>query len=205
MENPVAPTRSSDPGEEHDALTDPSRWVDLHGDLLYSFALLRTRDANVAQDLVQETFLAALKSRETFGGQSSERTWLVGILKHKLIDHFRKIKREIPLEDDGEETKNSFDQRGAWRMPPGRWPKKPERLLENQEFWQVFSACMDHLPPRLKQVFAMRELDDMKSEEICKVVGVTATNLWTMLHRARVSFGRCLENTWFQTAAGGDG
>lgn len=186
-------------------VTDPGRWVDLHGDALYSFALLRTRDANVAQDLVQETFLAALKSRQAFKGQSSERTWLVGILKHKLFDHFRKNKWEKPLDDDWEEGKDAFDQRGAWRTPPGRWPETPEKHLENQEFRHALSACMDDLPQRLRQVFAMRDLDDMKSEEICKVVGVTATNLWTMLHRARARLRKCIENKWFQTAAEGNG
>ena len=190
---------------EHPPLSDPGRWVDLHGDLLYSFALLRVRDRHAAQDLVQETFLAALKSRESFGRQSSERTWLVGILKHKLIDHFRKTGREVPLADDGEEMENAFDQRGAWRTPPGRWPEKPEKLLENQEFWKAFSACMDHLPQRLRQVFSMRELDEMDSEEICKVAHVTTTNLWTILHRARASLRKCLEATWFQPAAEGDG
>ena len=187
------------------ALTDPDQWVDLHGDVLYGFALLRTGNTHLAEDLVQETLLAALKSRQAFKGQSSERTWLVGILKHKVIDHFRKNKWEQSLEDDGEETTAAFDHRGAWRMPPGRWPEMPEKLLENQEFWQALSACMDDLPQRLRQVFSMKELDDMKSEEICKVVGVTATNLWTMLHRARARLRKCIENKWFQTAAEGNG
>ena len=185
------------------APTDPDQWVDLHGDVLYSFALLRTRDANVAQDLVQETFLAALKSRKAFEGQSSERTWLVGILKHKVIDHFRRNKREQPLEDEEGETRDAFDRKGAWRTPPGRWPERPEKLLERREFWQVLAACMDDLPQRLRQVFAMRELDDMKSEEICKVAGLRATNLWTMLHRARARLRKCMEKRWFQAAAEG--
>ena len=204
MEDPATPGPSCDPGEA-DPLTEPNQWVDLHGNALYSFALLRTGNAHVSQDLVQETFLAALKSRTSFEGQSSERTWLVGILKHKLIDHYRKHKREQPLEEDGEETTEAFDHKGAWRMPPGRWPEMPEKLLENQEFWQAFSGCLKDLPLRLRQVFSMKELDDMRSEEICKVTGVTATNLWTMLHRARARLRKCLENSWFQAAGEGNG
>ena len=204
MKNPVAPGASGRP-REAERLTDPDRWVDLHGNLLYSFALLRTRDAHAAQDLVQETFLAALKSRGSFMGQSSERTWLVGILKHKLIDHFRRYKRERPVQEDGEETTEAFDRKGAWRTPPAGWPEAPERLLENREFWQVFSACLKGLPLRLREVFSMREFDDMKTDEICKVTGVTATHLWTMLHRARARLRTCLEKEWFQGCAEGDG
>lgn len=186
------------------ALTDPGRWVGLHGDKLYGFALLRTGNPHVSQDLVQETFLAALKSRQAFGGQSSERTWLVGILKHKLVDHYRKSNREPSSEKDEEEKTDAFDHKGTWRLPPGRWPEMPEKHLENQEFWQVFRACMDRLPLRLRQAFSMRELDDMETAEICKVVGATATNLWTMLHRARARLRSCLEDTWFRTDVEGE-
>jgi len=195
---------SEDSGET-DRLTEPEEWVDLHGDALYGFALLRTGNAHVSEDLVQETFLAALKSRSSFAGQSSERTWLVGILKHKLIDHFRKHKREQPFQEEEGDTAEAFDRKGAWSTPPGRWPKAPETLLEDQEFWQAFSACLKELPQRLREVFSMRELDDLKTEEICKVTGVTATNLWTMLHRARARLRKCLEAGWFQAAVEGDG
>ena len=185
------------------AETNAERWVDEHGDMLYRFALARIRDASAAEDLVQETFLAALKARERFSGGSSERSWLVGILKHKIADSLRKkYKDQIFVRDeDGEESaRNGFEANGHWDVRGGRAPKSwgdAMAAIERAEFRDVLAGCLEALPEKTAQVFAMREMDDCGTEEICKVLNITATNLWVVLHRARTQLRRCLETNWF--------
>jgi RNA polymerase sigma-70 factor (ECF subfamily) len=184
--------------------TNPERWVDDHGDVLYRYALARVRDATVAEDLLQETFVAALKAQEGFAGQSSERTWLTGILKHKLIDHFRKRSREVPF-DPTEPLpaafEMQFDAAGHWNVAAGFGPKDwgsdAAGDMENKEFWEILDNCLGKLPPRTAQAFTLREMDDLPGEEICKVLQITATNLWVLLHRARMQLRQCLEMNWF--------
>ena len=181
---------------------DPSTWVDEHGDVLYRFALLRVRDPHVAEDLVQETFISALEGLGKFKGVSSIQTWLVGILKHKIVDYFRKSSREvastdlIALEEKGDDE--TFNRWGQWRRPPGKWEDSPDNLLEDKEFWGVFMKCLDGLPQALRRAFALREIDGFKTDEICKILEITATNLWVILHRARGKLRNCLDDNWFK-------
>ncbi|MBI4400723.1 MAG: sigma-70 family RNA polymerase sigma factor [Nitrospirae bacterium] len=181
------------------SLSDPEQWVNQHGDYLFRCALLRMRDPRLAEDVVQETLLAALQGRDRFAGESSERSWLVGILKHKVIDHFRKNSREGPSEDVERlinEQDQSFHGRGGWKRDttgPKEWTEDPGIILERKEFWDVLKRCVSELPPRMAHVFSLREIDDLSSEEICKALNITATNLWVMLHRARMHLRRCLE------------
>lgn len=181
--------------------TDPGKWVDQYGDILYRFAVIRVRDPEIAEDLVQETFLSALKAQERFLGRSSEKTWLIGILKHKIIDHFRNRAVEPPVGDplafSTEIDENFFDRKGRWKIPPGKWNGSPEEILKNKDFWQVLHRCLDGLSPNLRQVFTLRELDEMNSEELCKALGISPTNLWVILHRARNALRRCMEKNWF--------
>jgi RNA polymerase sigma-70 factor (ECF subfamily) len=182
--------------------TDAAKWVDEHGDYLFRFALSRLRRREVAEDLVQETFLAALEARERFAGASSERTWLVGILKRKLVDHLRRKNREQPAGDLAaveQWADNLFDERGHWRQKPGSWPADPSAALENAEFWTIFSRCLGKLPERLANAFVLREVEELDSQEVCKALNVSANNLWVMLHRARLVLWRCLEVNWFGT------
>jgi len=180
---------------------DASKWVDEHGDALFRFALLRVKDTNIADDLVQETFLAALKGIERFRGGSSLRTWLVGILKHKIIDHFRKNRPEILSSDlqnmDDESAEERMDRTSAQETGPREWKESPDKLLNNKEFWDVFSRCLDGLPETHRMAFSLRELDGVKGEEICKILDITSTNLWVILHRARGRLRGCLESNWF--------
>jgi RNA polymerase sigma-70 factor (ECF subfamily) len=181
---------------------NPSQWVDEHGDALFRFALLRVKDPHVAEDLVQETFLSALQGIERFKGGSTLRTWLIGILKHKIIDHFRKTTKEIsasdlnPWEDD--DDKDYFDENGHWKRQLVEWGDSPEGLLENQEFWKIFQSCLSNLPESHRRAFALREVDGVKSEEICKILSITSSNLWVMLHRSRAKLRKCLDANWFQ-------
>lgn len=199
---------SLDPADDSDrpaASLDPAAWVDRHGDVLYRFALARLRNAELAENCVQETFLAALAARDTFSGRSSERTWLVGILKRKVYDHYRTTAREAPAEDPDAElgpVPDLFDDRGRWKVGPAEWGS-PDGDLEKAEFRAVLAACMEALPGRLRESFTMREMDGLDAGELCKVLGVTETNLWVMLHRARTRLRQCLEANWFGGAEGG--
>ncbi len=187
------------------APVNPESWVDAHGDYLFGFALLRVRNRDLAEELVQETFLAALKSYKNFAQQSSERTWLVGILKHKIVDHFRRASRERPVADfevsadDDEAFRKSGEWADHWTAEAGpkEWSADPSQLVEQKEFWDIFNRCLSQLPPRLAEAFALREIDGLSSEEVCAVLNVTPNNLWVMLHRARALLRRGLEASWF--------
>lgn len=184
------------------SLTDPERWVDDYGDDLFRYAVLRLRDPEIAEDVVQETFLAALRAKERFAGQSSERTWLTGILKHKIVDHIRKASREIPLGDPDSSSgtvKGLFNEKGRWREEPKDWGNNPGEDLEKKEFKEILAQCLSELPDRLSNAFSLREMDGLSSKEVCKVLNVSATNLWVMLYRARMRLRHCLETTWFGT------
>lgn len=177
----------------------PESWVDNYGDFLYRFAIARVRDPGVAEDLVQETFLAALRGRETFDGRSEVRTWLIAILKHKIVDFIRKKIREpstdkIETLTDG--TDPDFDDRGEWRVRPSRWAVNPSNIYEQKEFFNVLYRCLGELPERLAEAFMLREMDGFSTEEICKALNITATNTWVMLYRVRLSLRRCLKNKW---------
>jgi len=178
--------------------TDPRNWVEQHGDFLYRYALGRLGRPELAEDLVQETFLGALRGREQFKGASSERTWLVSILKRKIIDHLRRKHREQPVTELGEDgcEDELFDSGGHWKKGPRKWTN-PDAAMENAEFWQAFSQCLSGLPGRLAEAFSLREVDGLDSAEVCEALAVSAGNLSVMLHRARLRLWRCLGSNWF--------
>ena len=192
---------------DQDRTTDPDRWVDEHGDALYGYALLRLRNAELAAEVVQETFLEAIKARSKFLGLSTERTWLVGIFKHKIIDQFRhRASRARGIGGDdtvGPDLDDSFDARGSWRDSIARWADRPERELERAEFWEIFRACLAELPPNYAEAFTLVELEGLSGPEVCNLLGITPTNLWARLHRARLQLRKSLEARWFGPDAGG--
>ncbi len=184
---------------------DPSDWVDRYGNYLFRYAMLRLRDRSTAEDLVQETFLGALKNRETFSGSSSEATWLVGILKHKISDHFRRQAREgyLPDGDPPDRSEDAFfGTSGQWQSGPADWGGNPPDLLRQKEFIMEFTRCLSGLSPAQANAFTLREIEGFTTGEICKVLGVTETNLWVILHRARMHLRRCLETRWFARETG---
>jgi RNA polymerase sigma-70 factor (ECF subfamily) len=168
---------------------------------MYQFAYSRIRDHEMAKDMVQETFLAALKAMSNFQGKSNERTWLTAILKRKVIDYYRKInsvkgKAEISMSfyQDGE-------KKGEWleEKVPQSWKNDAESTMESDELRQAIELCIDYLPEKYAMVFTMRTLQQMETEEICKELGITSSNLWVMIHRARTQLRRCLEDNWFNS------
>jgi RNA polymerase sigma-70 factor (ECF subfamily) len=174
-----------------------------HRAYLTRYAALQIRDAAAVEDLVQETLLAAVAGRDRFSGNSSIKTWLTGILKHKIIDHLRRQNREQPLLGDGDADRNEaeavdalFAADGHWQDRPSHWGD-PHRAFENRQFWEVFERCSQLMPARMARVFTMREVLDLPTEDICKELGISATNCWVMLHRARLILRECLETRWF--------
>lgn len=179
--------------------TNPETWVDAYGDYLYRFAIARVGDAHTAADIVQETFLAALKARKNFSGRSSEKTWIIAILKHKIIDHYRKKSRSQPVENMDNFTEAldaQFDDKNQWKIKPGGWDSNPLKVYEQKEFIDTLYKCLADLPERLARVFILREIEGLSTEDICKAMKITATNVWVMLHRARSGLRRCLELNW---------
>ncbi|HOP07175.1 MAG TPA: sigma-70 family RNA polymerase sigma factor [candidate division Zixibacteria bacterium] len=188
---------------DSDFLSDPSKWVDHYGSYLYNYAYSRLHNRSAAEDVVQETFLAALKGRKNFAGESSERTWLTGILRHKIIDHLRRIYRDNP-EPEGETSPGAgaFRESGRWKghwnpdRSPADWGDSPERFLESEEFYRVLDECIALLSARTAAAFVLYQMEEISSDEVCKLLSVTPTNLWVMLHRARTQLRQCLERNW---------
>lgn len=178
----------------------PEGWVDKHGDYLFRYALRRLQNRQAAEDLVQETFLSALQGMDGFQQRSSERTWLVGILKHKLIDHIRKASRERSLREGQpaeDLIESQFNKMGNWLEKPGKWPETPLKELEAKEFREVFMMCLRKLPETMNQAFVLREMEGFGSDDITKVLKVTINNLNVILYRARAMLRKCLEKNRF--------
>ena len=187
-------------------ISDPERWVESYGDYLFKYALIRLRDSNRAEDAVQETFLAALKGGEAFAGRSAEKSWLVGILKNKICDYYRKASRDTSftdLEFYADEESDRFIPDGLFKdgwiheLGPLEWSSDPGASLDSQEFWKTYHDCSSKLPKNVAAVFNLREVDGVESKEICALLNISENNLWVMLHRARMALRRCLETNWF--------
>ncbi len=172
--------------------------------VLFRYALLQLRDSGLADDAVQEALLAALQSAAGFEGKASLRTWLIGILKHKIADHWRRSAREAVApafdrtdEDDGEaEADDYFMSSGHWNGGPKAWAD-PETALKQQEFWTIYEFCQNNLPPKMAKVFMLRELVGLEADEVCREAGLSEANYWVTMHRARLRLRECLEIRWF--------
>lgn len=172
---------------------------------LLRFARSQLRNDAWAEDAVSDTVLAALERPQAFAGRSQLKTWLVGVLKHKLIDQLRRHHREATTltTDDAEDLDDALFERGNrghWRDKPCDWGN-PDAVLGQRQFFDVLQACMDHLPAAQGRVFLMREWLELSTDEICKELQITATNLWVLLHRARLRLQQCLQQRWFDQPA----
>jgi len=180
--------------------TEPLEWVDLYSDQLYAYALRMVRSHDLALDLVQETFLAALAGKDSFESRSKEKTWLFGILKHKIFDHLRKKDRHTSLDEHDEEKhawEKHFNEQGKWTIPPGLWNAKAEDLFERKEFFDILEKCISRLTENLAHVFMLREIQEETSESVCQTLNISQNNLWTRMYRARTAIRECLEEHWF--------
>jgi len=179
----------------------PDRWVKDHGDYLFSYAISRISSREVAEDLVQETMLSAFQAKDKFRGGSSERTWLISILKRKVIDHYRKQSRNPEVISD---TASFFYKGGAndgsWSTDhaPGSWDQYKMDDEDDGALLKVIQYCISLLPSKMQNTFSMKTLDEISTEEICKELGISESNLWVLLHRARLQLRECVENQWYK-------
>ncbi len=173
----------------------PDKWIKLYADYLFEYANSRISNYEASRDIVQDTFLSALNSRDGFKGNASEKTWLTAILKRKIIDHYRKInskkiKSEVLLD---------FDEKGHWILDqaPGKWEHTTDAEIENTELKKIIDLCISLLPENHALVFRMRSIQHMLSEDICKELDISSSNYWVIIHRARLQLRKCLEENWF--------
>jgi len=182
--------------EQSSISVDPTTWVDQYGDNLYLYALSRLRNPEAAEEVVQETLVAALRARDQYSGKGAEGAWLLGICKRKVVDYVRR--RNRPDAGTGgdlgpDPSEAMFDAKGNWRYDPRVMKGRPENALEREEFWQAFRGCLQRLSQKQADVFTLRELEDMESDNICKELGISPSNLWVLLHRARLGLARCMK------------
>ncbi|WP_242132806.1 sigma-70 family RNA polymerase sigma factor [Aestuariivivens marinum] len=177
---------------------NPNNWIDLYSDYLYNYTISRVRDREMAQDLVQDTFLAGLKSMENFKGEASERTWLVSILKRKIIDNYRKInsnkgKAEIRI------NYNDTENEGDWleERVADPFDRTAEDSIQNSELGDAIHDCLSKLPQKQADVFKLKTIQGFETEIICNELNITPSNLWVIIHRARTAMANCLKQNWF--------
>jgi RNA polymerase sigma-70 factor (TIGR02943 family) len=193
-------TQDSNPSE-----LQPEKWIASHGDYLYSYCLMRVENERAAEDLIQETFLSAWRAKETFRGKSSERTWLVSILRNKIIDHYRQRRPHAESLSDADNADEKLYGKffsasdGHWlsESAPGKWGESADTEINRNEFASVLQMCIAKMPGSLVPVFVAKYLDDEDSETICKVHGISSSNYWVILHRAKLLIRTCLEKNWF--------
>lgn len=199
------PARRFQPLIRFAPMTDPRfAEIESHRPYLLRYALAQLRDAQLAEEAVQEALVAALEGIATFGGKSTLRTWLTSILRFKVIDLQRRAvaeRAQVPLDEESEGADEAwlddlFDATGHWREAPQPW-SDPEAALEQRRFWEVFERCLDRLPRAGSRVFFLREVVGEETEAICDAEGITPSNCWVILHRARISLRACLEKHWF--------
>jgi RNA polymerase sigma-70 factor (ECF subfamily) len=195
--------------EPKEPVSSPEDWVILYGDYLFNYSVSRVNDKDMAMDLVQETFLAALGARNTFEGRSSERTWLISILKRKVVDHYRKSyrRKEDALQDShssqgisGSPFHQEGKMQGHWMAGrvPHDWKITADKALENEELRIIIAKCVAALPEKWNAVFTLRVIEELASEDVCKELGITASNLWVILHRAKLQLRECIEKNWLK-------
>lgn len=182
-------------------------WVESYSDKLYTWAYYKTSSRETAEDLVQDTFLAAVISFNKFGGESNPQTWLIAILNNKIIDYHRKkmkdpviIEAAQHLQEGAGFFDNWFDKNGRWlkEQQPGSWENTSEHLLDDHHFRNVLQLCMEKLPVNWFSAIQLKYLEEKKAEHICQELGIAPTNYWQVLHRAKLQLRKCLEVNWFK-------
>ncbi|TXE07325.1 sigma-70 family RNA polymerase sigma factor [Gelidibacter salicanalis] len=177
---------------------NPNKWIDLYSDYLFNYTITRVNDREIAKDLIQDTFFAGLKSMKNFKGEASERTWLISILKRKIIDYYRKINSNKGQAEVRMSYSNSEDNEGDWleeRVEDEGYLNAQE-TLENTELGDAIYECLDKLPEKQATVFKMKTILNYETEAICNELKITPSNLWVIIHRARTAMAACMEKNW---------
>ncbi len=182
-------------------ILNPDEWVDKYGDYLFRYAFSRLRDQTAAEEVVQETFLAGVRYAAQYSGRGSEQGWLTGILKRKIVDYVRarsKHKLTGPYEDEMDLTTQLFDAKGNWKAGAIPWSPDPSRGVEMEELWDVVKGCLKNIPQTQADVFVLSVMEEMDAEQICQELGITPSNLWVRMHRARLGLAKCVGAKWNQ-------
>ena len=184
------------------SVLNPDKWVSNYADMLYAYTLPRVNDAAIAEDIVQETFLSAWRARDSYKGEASEKSWLFTICKNKIIDHYRKKAKDIiqPLQNH-HATDDFFDEAEHWTKEdkPIDWGIDQQQSIENKEFYKILDACRKKLQQVQQAVFSMKYMEDLDATEICKALGITSSNYWVLIHRAKLQLRACLEKNWINS------
>ncbi|MFH4963917.1 sigma-70 family RNA polymerase sigma factor [Gaetbulibacter sp. M235] len=178
---------------------NPNKWIDLYADYLFNYTISRVNNRDIAQDLVQDTFLAALKSMKNFKGEANERTWLISILKRKIIDYYRKINSNKGKAEVRITSNNDSETDGDWleERVADPFDKTAEDTMQNTELGEAIFKCLTKLPEKQAEIFRMKTIEGLETEDICKELNITASNLWVIIHRARTAMASCLKENWF--------
>jgi len=178
---------------------NPTKWIDNYSDYLFRYTIIRVNNHEVSKDLVQETFFSGLKSAKNFEGKATERTWLISILKRKIIDHYRKINSKKGQAEVRMNYYNDGENEGDWieERVPQSWGNEVEKKIENKELQHQIDLCVDKLPQKYAMVFRMKTIQEIDTQVICKELDISSSNLWVIIHRARMQLRKCLEDNWF--------
>jgi len=180
-------------------LIDPNKWIDLYSDYLFNYTISRVNDRDLSKDLVQDTFFAGLKSMKNFKGEASERTWLISILKRKIIDYYRRINSNKGKAEVRMSYNSDTESEGDWleERVADPFDKNAESVIENEELGEAIYGCLGKLPEKQATVFKMKTIEGIDTETICNELNITASNLWVIIHRARTTMASCMEKNWF--------
>lgn len=179
---------------------NPNKWIDMYADYLFNYTIARIDDAELAKDIVQETFFSGLKAMKNYRGDASERTWLVSILKRKIIDQYRKMNSKKGRAEVRVNFYEEGDRKGSWleERVPQSWDNEIEATIESEELGAAINKCVGNLPEKYRNVFKMKTIQNIDTEEICNDLDITSSNLWVIIHRARLQLRKCMEDSWFK-------
>lgn len=181
------------------AEANPENWVDEYGDYLYRYAKSRLRSSTAAEEVVQETFLAGVRYSEQFEGRGSERGWLMGILKRKIVDHIRlqsRQREESSFDNEYDPSERLFDSNGNWKPGAVNWFSEPGQQIELQELQLLVRECLQTLPESQAAVFVLSVMEELDSDDVCRELEITPANMWVRMHRARVGLANCVGARW---------
>ena len=201
----LVPAETHLAAEQSAPALQPHRWVEAYGDYLFRYANVRLRDANASEEVVQETFLNGVKYQQQYSGAGTERAWLLGILKRKIVDYVRKRNRQAKVgqyEDDHDPTNQLFDAKGNWNKKSIPWSTLPDQNMESSELWDVVRECLTLLPVGQADVFTLSVMEDMDSDDVCEALSITPSNLWVRMHRARLGLAKCVGSKWYHSDEG---
>ncbi len=177
---------------------DPQNWIINYSDMLYAFTQKRVNNKEQAEDIVQDVFLSAWKAKESYNGVASEKTWLFTVCKNKIIDYYRKHSKASIVSMDNSEDDEYFSVDRHFKadlISKKDWDSSTSNI-EKKEFYNILSLCKAKLKQLQQQVFAMKYLEDIDTDEICEVLGISNQNYWVLMHRAKIQLRTCLEKNW---------